>query len=151
MWELILKVSKNKQQHKLKNGVYESLQKEFHKLRNGADMRGIYRCYCLFKNLYLEQSCWECRASHTILWSDWHPGFAVLQITQWRQPGLQLRAKYQCVDQPAEIWTAWKSPGVRLSWLDKRNIDWLYRFLINSIKKCGVIWAGWFSMQSIDG
>lgn len=34
------------------------LQEEFHKSQNGAEVKGIYRRYCLFKNLYLEQSCW---------------------------------------------------------------------------------------------
>lgn len=38
--------------------VCESLQEEFHKSQNGAELAGIYRYYCLFKNLYLEQCFW---------------------------------------------------------------------------------------------
>lgn len=37
----------------------ESLHEEFHKSQNGAELGGIYRHYCLFKNLYLEQCCWH--------------------------------------------------------------------------------------------
>lgn len=50
---------------KLNNSTYpgivcESLhEEEFHKSQNGAGLGGIYRSYCLFKILYLEQCCWH--------------------------------------------------------------------------------------------
>ncbi len=39
--------------------VCESPREEFHKSQNGAEQEVLIEHYCLFKNLYLEQCCWQ--------------------------------------------------------------------------------------------
>lgn len=53
---LILKASKNKQEHMLKNGVCESKQEELCKCQNGEDMACIFKCQGLFK-ISIYSSC----------------------------------------------------------------------------------------------